>query len=327
MNKEYSIDNSTSSSVQKKFPAKITKYYDSLAQESLAVRRQCYPDLIETANLIDGIFDPNAETEYLGEARLIHKYLTKVAILVSNDCFTYCRHCTRKYFVLNKTLLQQKPDWNAIDLYLRKHPDITDVLLTGGDALFISNNELSNILDMLDKIENIKTIRIGTRAIVTSPDRIDSDLIKTLHGHKPIWIQTQFNHKDEITEESTEAVNRLINNGFQINNQTVLLKGVNDNEKALISLFSALIEIKVRPYYIYHCDNFAGVSHFVTEYDKSRKLIENVASMLPGYAMPKYILDTPTKYGKICIESSHIKSFDNENIVFNKNDVDFVVRI
>jgi lysine 2,3-aminomutase len=327
MNKKYSIDKSPLSSVQEIFPVKITKYYDSLAQESLAIRRQCYPDLIETTNLTGGILDPNAETKYSVEARLIHKYPTKVAILVSNDCFTYCRHCTRKHYVLNKVLLKQKPDWNAIDSYLRKHPDITDVLLTGGDALFISNNELSKILDMLDKIENIKTIRIGTRAIVTSPDRIDLDLIKTLRGHKPIWIQTQFNHKDEITKESTEAVAELINNGFQINNQTVLLKDINDNEEALISLFSALIEIKVRPYYIYHCDNFAGASHFVTEYDKSRKLIENVASKLPGYAVPKYILDTPTKFGKICIESSHVKSFDNESIIFNRDGVDFVAKI
>jgi lysine 2,3-aminomutase len=327
MNKNHLIDKNTLSSVQKIFPVKISKYYDSLARTSLAIRRQCYPDLIEIANLIGGVLDPNAETEYSVESRLIHKYPTKVAILVSDDCFTYCRHCTRKHFVLNKALLKQKIDWNAVYSYLCEHSDITDVLLTGGDALFISNNELSQILDILDKIESIKTIRIGTRAIVTYPSRINLNLIKTLQRNKPIWIQTQFNHKDEITKESTEAVNKLISNGFQINNQTVLLKGINDNEKALISLFSALIEIKIRPYYIYHCDNFAGVSHFVTEYDSSLRLIENIASKLPGYAMPRYILDTPTKYGKICIEKSHVKNFNNEHIVFNKDNLDFTVKI
>ena len=302
------------------YPMLISDYYLSLAKSSSSIYKQCIPNVLELNN-DNFLVDPLAENKHSPLNNLIHKYPNRALILTTNKCFTYCRHCTRKRFVGKKNHFLH--NFNEILVYLRQHDEITDVLISGGDPFTLSDNMIDKILKDLRTIPHISTIRIGTRAIVTNPQRITDNLARILEKYHPIWINTQFNHSDEITETSTRACEILLRRGIPIGNQTVLLKGINDNFEILKNLFLSLINIRVRPYYLYQCDAVKGTMHFRVNLENGIKIMTQLRKNLPGYAVPNFIVENDI--GKIMIEENriikkngkiYIKTYDDELIEY-----------
>lgn len=287
------------------YPVKISDYYLNLALKSEAIFKQAFPTKEE---LLDNLFceyDPLNENENQKVPGLIHKYTNKAIIITTNCCFMNCRHCTRKR-LLNSSHSFEPPQYNKIFEYISQHTEINDILLTGGDALTLCDEKLFSIINSLQQIQHINTIRIGTRAPVTFPQRITESLCKQLGLYKNIWINTHFNHPDEITEESIYACKLIQSKGIPICNQTVILKGINDNYNTLFELFLKLVNIRVVPYYLYQCDNVKGVSHFITSPKFGAEVIKKLRNHLPGMAVPRYIIDTQNNMGKIISEFSNV---------------------
>ncbi len=306
LDSELSINNyEIFETVNKIYPVKITDYYLSLAIKSKSIFYQAFPSIEELYNNEYCDSDPLNEEKYQVIQGLIHKYTNKVIILTTNCCFMNCRHCTRKR-LMHSNQVFNPPDYEQIYKYIKQHKEINDILLTGGDALTLDDNTLFDIIGNLEGIDHINTIRIGTRALVTYPERITNSFCKKLEQHGKIWINTQFNHPDEITEQSKKACKLIQEKGVPICNQTVILKGVNDNVNTLRSLFLKLVNIRVIPYYLYQCDNVKGVSHFVKDPRFGANIIKELYKELPGIAIPRYIIDTQNKSGKIVAEYSNI---------------------
>ncbi|CAO3439279.1 KamA family radical SAM protein [Azospirillum endophyticum] len=249
----------------------ITPYYASLMDKHnihCPIRRQAIPHLDEMRNKSAGDIDPVGDTLNMKTRRVIHKYPNRVVMLVSDTCPVYCRHCTRKFHTtdVRGTYFKEGFDrsYDSDFAYIRSHPEIDDVLLTGGDPLFLSDGKLEHIIRTLREIPHISIIRIGTRYPVFLPQRITEEFCSMLSRYHPIWVSTHFNHPVEITDEAAAACDRLLRHGIPVQNQTVLLKSVNDDVEVMRSLVKALVGIRVRPYYLYHCDNVTGVSHFST---------------------------------------------------------------
>lgn len=305
--------------VDEVYPIKISDYYLKLAMISDAVFKQAFPVKEE---LIDSKFcesDPLNEDHHQVIPGLIHKYNNKAIILTSNCCFMNCRHCTRKRMMHSKHSFTT-PIYPKIYQYIAQHPEINDILLTGGDTLTLSDEMLLDIIDNLQKINHINTIRIGTRAPVTFPKRITETLCTRLGSYNNLWLNTQFNHPDEITEETRAACTLIQKNGIPICNQTVLLRGVNDDYNVLLELFLKLVNIRVIPYYLYQCDNVSGVSHFITSPRLGADIIKRLRQELPGMAVPRYIIDTQNDMGKVISEYSNISRFsDNKVELINSN--------
>lgn len=220
----------------------------------------------------------------------------------------YCRHCTRRRFAGHNDCetTMERID-NAI-AYIAKTPVIRDVLLSGGDALLVSDTLLENIISRLRQIPHVEVIRIGSRTPVVCPQRITDELVDMLKKYHPIWLNTHFNHPDEITAESTEACTKLANVGIPLGNQSVLLRGVNDSSEVMKALVHGLVKIRVRPYYIYQCDLSMGLEHFRTPVSKGIEIIENLRGHTSGYAVPTFVVDAPGGGGKIPVMPNYVIS-------------------
>jgi len=199
------------------------------------------------------------------------------------------------YLFLKKS--NEAASWEQDFEYIASHPEIRDVLLTGGDPLTYSDEKLELIISRLRKIPHVEIIRIGSRYPVLLPQRITPEFCAMLEKYHPIWLNTHFNHPKEITPEAAAACDRLLRHGIPVQNQTVLLKGLNDDLETMKSLLKGLLKIRVRPYYLYHCDNVTGVSHFVTSIEKGREIMRGLLGHMTGFAVPQYIVTT--KLGKI----------------------------
>ena len=287
--------------ITKKFPLRITPYFLSLINpkdKKDPLRLQVFPnikELIEEKG--EELVAWDKETCYAVKG-IEHKYPDRIAFLVTRNCASWCRHCVRKVMCedvkgLHLTELSFKEIDNAID-YIKKHKIIWDVLLTGGDLFMISDKKLEYILKRLRAIKHVKIIRIATRTLTYLPQRITPELVKLISKyHKeeyPIYIGTQFNHPNEITKESKKACNLLVDAGFILYNQSVLLKNVNDNEKILELLFKKLLCIKIRPYYLYHCMPVLGTKHLRTTVKKGAELMQKLQGRISGLAIPQYII-------------------------------------
>jgi lysine 2,3-aminomutase len=220
----------------------------------------------------------------------------------------YCRHCTRRRFA-GQNDCQAPTDriQQAID-YIARTPQVRDVLLSGGDALMVSDKMLESIIQRLRAIPHVEIIRIGTRVPVVCPQRITDDLVNMLKKYHPIWVNTHFNHPDEITPESKLACDRMSNAGIPLGNQSVLLRGVNDCVNVMKNLVHGLVKIRVRPYYIYQCDLSQGLSHFRTPVSKGIEIIENLRGHTSGYAVPTFVVDAPGGGGKIPVMPTYLIS-------------------
>ncbi|WP_316239481.1 KamA family radical SAM protein [Bradyrhizobium sp. SZCCHNR1015] len=278
---------------------RITPYYASImdpVDPRCPVRLQAIPHLDEIRPNVYAELDPVGDMHYRRTARLIHKYPDRVAILVSSTCPVYCRHCTRKYHTTDKTGTYYGEDRSSSfepDLeYIRRRPQIRDVLLTGGDPLMLPTRRLEQLIEKLRDIPHIELIRIGSRFPVLLPQRVDAELVSMLARYKPLYFITHFNHSKEITAEAVSACHSLADNGIPVLNQTVLLAGINDQRDELLMLFRQLGKHRVLPYYLYHCDDVNGVSHFVCTIASGRQLMEGLWGHTTGFVLPRYILTT-----------------------------------
>ncbi len=294
----------------------ITPYYAGLMDPNdpmCPIRRQVVPRMDEMAPDIVGVLDPLEEVGHSPVKNLIHNYRDRVAFCVTAECAIYCRYCLRKRmvgdaeFFMNKTELQE-----AID-YIADHPEIEDVLLTGGDPLVFNESNLEWLLGRLRAIPHVGVIRIGSRLPVTLPFRITDDLCRVLERYHPIWLNTHFNHPRELTPEAAAACDRLLRAGVPVGNQTVLLKGINDDLETMRALCNGLVRMRVRPYYLYQAQVLGGTAHFRTTIERGMALMEALQGRITGFAIPKYILDTP--FGKVPLTRSYVLGRSGDRVV------------
>lgn len=285
--------------VGKRYRWSISPYYASLMDLSCAddpIMIQSVPseeELDET-----GHEDPMAE-EFTSPAPCItRRYPDRLIINVTNQCAMYCRHCQRRRNIGEVDKHQPHRNLVAALEYIRKNKEIRDVLITGGDALLLSDSKIDWLLSELDNIEHVEIKRLGTRAIVTLPQRITPELCAVIKKHPPLYINTQFNHPREITPESKRACDMLVEAGAVLGNQAVLLKGVNNNPHVMKKLNQELLKIRVRPYYIFHAKPVRGTRHFITTVDEGIKIMDKLRGYTSGLAVPAYIINAPSGYGK-----------------------------
>lgn len=239
---------------------------------------------------------------------LTHRYPDRVLFLITDMCSMYCRHCTRRRFAGQQDSGSKMNNVDRALEYIREHKEVNDVLLSGGDALLVSDEKLEYIISELRKIDHVGVIRIGSRTPVVMPQRITPELVEMFKKYHPVWVNTHFNHPKEITPESKKAIDLLANAGIPLGNQSVLLKGVNDCVNIMKKLVKRLIEIRVRPYYIYQCDLSKGIEHFRTPVSKGIEIIEGLRGHISGIAVPTFVVDAPGGGGKIPVMPNYIIS-------------------
>lgn len=299
------------------FRWQITPYYASLMDRddpNCPIRRQVVPKMDEMSDDI-GIedLDPLEELAHSPVKNLVHNYKDRVAFCVAAECAVYCRYCLRKRMVgdgeyaMNKTEIQQGID------YIAAHPEINDVLLTGGDPLILNDSNLEWILSRLRAIPHVGIIRIGTRFPVLNPFRITQEFTDMIAKYHPIWVNTHYNHPKELTKDAAEACDRITRAGSPLGNQTVLLKGINNDVDTLKTLFSLLVKMRVRPYYLYQAQLIGGTKHFRTTIEEGMSLMNGLRGRLSGFAIPLYVLDTP--HGKVPLTPSGFVERDGDDVV------------
>ncbi|MBO8128431.1 MAG: glutamate 2,3-aminomutase [Peptococcaceae bacterium] len=255
----------------------------------------------------EGDLDPMKEELTSPVPGITRRYPDRLIINVTNQCAMYCRHCQRRRNIGEiDTHQSQEVLEGALD-YIRSNPEIRDVLITGGDALMLKDDQIDWLLGELDAIEHVEIKRLGTRTLVTLPQRITPELCAVLAKHPPVYINTQFNHPLEVTEEAARACDMLIKAGVVLGNQAVLLRGVNNDPHVMKKLNHELLKIRVRPYYIFHAKQVKGTKHFITPVDEGLKIMEHLRGYTSGLAVPTYIINAPGGYGKTPVTPEYVK--------------------
>ena len=293
------------------FRVGITPYYASLMDPDdprCPVRMQAVPTLMETHRGEADMLDPLHEDEDSPAPGLTHRYPDRVLFLITDQCSMYCRHCTRRRLAGENDGARSREDIDKCIEYIKKTPQIRDVLLSGGDCLLVSDEVLEYILTQLRKIPHVEIVRLGSRTPVVMPQRITDDLCNMLKKFHPVWLNTHFNHIKEITPEAQEALAKLANAGIPLGNQSVLLRGVNDCPHIMRDLVHALVKNRVRPYYIYQCDLSLGIEHFRTSVSAGIQIIESLRGHTSGYAVPTFVVDAPGGGGKIPVMPQYLIS-------------------
>lgn len=278
----------------------VSPYYLSLMDLSNPldpIRLQGLPSELELEDNY-GEEDPMGEALTSPAACITRRYPDRLIINVTNICAMYCRHCQRRRNIGETDLHETRSRLNTALRYIRENTEIRDVLITGGDALLLSDQTLDWLLSELHSIPHVEIKRIGTRVPVTMPMRITQELSNILAKYPPIYINTQFNHPKEVTHESKQAVDKLIAAGVMIGNQAVLLKGINEQPNIMKKLNQELLKIRVRPYYIFHAKNVKGTRHFVPRIQDGIQIMEQLRGHTSGLAIPTYILNAPKGEGK-----------------------------
>ncbi|MDD5134369.1 MAG: KamA family radical SAM protein [Phycisphaerae bacterium] len=304
--------------VIKKYPMAITPYYASLIRKldiSDPIFAMSIPqvrELAETACLSE---DPLEENEDMPVPGLVHRYPDRALIIATTTCSMYCRHCTRKRVAgtTESTISQQR--LRQVHEYLLTHPDIHDVIISGGDPLTMNTEAIERVLIALRSIPSVQVIRIGTRTPVVLPQRITDELVSMLKKYHPIWINTHFNHPNELTAQAAAACTKLADAGIPLGNQSVLLKGINDNPQTFEQLCRGLIRMRVRPYYLFQCDLVKGVEHFRTPLSRGIEIMEYLRGRLSGIAIPTFVVDAPHGGGKIPVLPNYIVSMSPTHTV------------
>ncbi|MFP4478602.1 MAG: lysine 2,3-aminomutase [Candidatus Izemoplasmatales bacterium] len=297
--------------VLSKFRMAITPYFFSLIDinnPECPIRKQSIPSLNEMHESKNDMVDPLAEDTDSPVEGLTHRYPDRVLFLITDMCSMYCRHCTRRRFAGQSDQRMPKERIDKAIQYISEHEEIRDVLLSGGDALLVSDKLLEDIIKRLREIDHVEIIRIGTRTPVVLPQRITQEFVDMLKKYHPIWLNTHFNHYDEITVESKAAIDRLADAGIPLGNQSVLLKGVNDTIEIMKTLVQRLAMIRVRPYYIYQCDLSLGIEHFRTPVSKGIEIIEGLRGHTSGFCVPTFVVDAPGGGGKIPVMPNYVIS-------------------
>lgn len=278
-----------------------SKYIENLVQQDEAIARQFVWDDLELFTDSNEASDPLREDEHTAVRGLVHKYPNRALLLLTAQCATYCRFCTRKRMVSHVERGRiRKSDVDEWKRYLTEHPEIRDAIMSGGDPLFVSTELFSYVIDTLGTVESLKVVRLGTRVPVTDPMLVKEDKLEILQRlPQTLYVGLNFEHPKEITPEVREAVKKLQSVGGQCYSQTVFLKGVNNSYETLYELFTELFEMGVRPYYIYRCDPVEGVSHFRCDFEEEKEIMTRLRSTLSGLACPTWVIDTPYGHGKV----------------------------
>jgi len=296
----------------------ITPYYLSLIDPHDPydpIRKQAIPTIQELYRSSSDLVDPLHEEVDSPVLGLTHRYPDRVLFLVTENCSMYCRHCTRKRFAGHHDKAPPQTQIDKCIEYIQETPAIRDVLLSGGDALLISDKKLEEILTRLKEIPHVEIIRIGSRTPVVMPQRITPELCEMIKKYHPIWFNTHFNHSNEITDDSRRACEMLADVGIPLGNQSVLLKGVNDCIHVMKKLVQDLVKIRVRPYYIYQCDLSVGLEHFRTRVAQGIEIIEGLRGHTSGLCVPTFVVDAPGGGGKIPVMPDYTISQGNKRVV------------
>jgi lysine 2,3-aminomutase len=301
-----------------KFRVDITPYFISLIDPddpNDPIRRQVIPLGREHEAFTAMMEDSLAEDRHSPVPGLVHRYPDRVLMLVTTQCASYCRYCTRSRIVGDPTQNFNRRDHEAQLDYLRRTPQVRDVLISGGDGLTLAPKLLETIIRGIREIPHIEIIRIGSRVPVFLPQRIDDELCEMLGNYHPMWINLHFNHPNEITPEVSRAVDRLSRAGIPVGNQSVLLAGVNDCVNIQRALVHKLVANRIRPYYLYQCDLVEGSGHFRTPVGKGLEIIEGLRGHTSGYAVPTYVIDAPGGGGKIPVMPNYLVSYSDHKVV------------
>lgn len=303
--------------VGQKFRWSISPYYASLLinnDPDCPIRKQSIPSILELVDG-DGKDDPMGE-EFTSPAPCItRRYPDRLIINVTNQCAMYCRHCQRRRNIGKNDSHSTQEQLEVALAYIRKNPEIRDVLITGGDALMLSDQQLDWLLSELNAIPHVEIKRLGTRTLVTLPQRITPELCQILEKHPPIYLNTQFNHPREITTEVASACDRLVKSGVVLGNQAVLLKEVNNDVHIMKKLNQQLLRVRIRPYYIFHAKQVIGTGHFITSIEEGLEIIEGLRGFTSGLAVPTYILNAPQGYGKIPLLPRYLMAVEQDQAI------------
>jgi lysine 2,3-aminomutase len=265
------------------------------------IRRQCVPDTREITSE-GGVEDPLEERAHSPVPGLIHRFRDRCLVIVTNRCAVYCRHCNRKRLWHEREKILTPHELTAMAGYIEKRPAIREVILSGGDPLTLSDGRLERILARLQAIEHVEVLRIGSRMPVVLPMRITERLCGVLRRYRPLWFLTQFNHPREITPEAAAACGRLLEAGIPVLNQSVLLKGINDNFRIMRQLLYGLERISVKPYYLFQCEPVKGADHFRVDIWEGMRMMEKLWKTTSGLCLPRYVADMPGTKGKVPLQ-------------------------
>jgi len=301
-----------------RFPMAITPYYASLIRRpdpTDPIFAMCVPqgrELVDSPALSDDPLEEDADMPVPG---LVHRYPDRALLIVTTTCASYCRHCTRKRVAgARESAIGLRRLQQALN-YLRAHPEISDVIVSGGDPLTMSTAAVETILAALRAVPSVQIIRIGTRVPVVLPQRITDELTAMLRKYHPLWINTHFNHPQELTPEAARACARLADAGIPLGNQSVLLRGINDRPQVVEALCRGLVCMRVRPYYLFQCDLVRGVEHFRTPLSRGLEIMEYLRGRLSGLAIPTFVVDAPRGGGKIPLLPNYIVSMSPTHTV------------
>ena len=296
----------------------ITPYFFNLidpADENCPIRRQVIPRIEETHTASWELTDPCGEDSHSPVPGLVHRYPDRVLFLVTDRCAAYCRYCTRSRLVSNAAGYDFHPEFDRQIEYIQQHPEVRDVLLSGGDPLLFSDEKLEDLLSRLHAIPHVEFLRIGTRIPIFLPQRITSELGEMLRQFHPLFISIHANHPRELTTEVRDALGLLADAGIPLGNQSVLLKHVNDNLTVMKALVQKLLICRVKPYYIYQCDPIAGSAHLRASVRKGLEIIEGLRGHTTGYAVPQYVIDAPGGGGKVPVNPEYVLSRNADRVV------------
>lgn len=301
-------------------PVGITPYYASLLSRENALdglRRTHIPVGTEYLRAPGEADDPLGEDHDAAVPGLVHRYPDRVLFLSTGTCSTYCRYCTRSRMVgeTGGEYSFSKTQWDNSLAYIEAHPEIRDVLISGGDPLTIGDDKLDYLLGRLRAIKHVEFVRLGTKVPVVLPQRITKALTKMLKRHHPLWMSIHFTRPEELTPEVTESTARLADAGIPLGSQTVLLKGINDEVAILKKLYHGLLMRRVKPYYLYQCDPITGSSHFRTSVAKGLEMIQGLRGHTTGYAVPQFVIDAPGGGGKIPLLPEYVVGRDGDDLL------------
>lgn len=297
----------------------ITPYFFNLIDRSdpdCPIRKQVIPRIDESIVSQEEMLDSLGEDEHSPVPGLVHRYPDRVLFLVTDRCASYCRYCTRSRLVSNAQDYNFHPEYEQALRYIEAHPEIRDVLLSGGDPLLLSDKKLDHLLGRLRAIKHVEFIRIGSRIPVFLPQRITPELCEIFKRHGPIWMSIHVNHPKEATQELKDACERLAFAGVPLGNQSVLLRGVNDDVEVMKALVHRLLRMRVRPYYLYQMDLITGGAHFKADVRKGIEIIQALRGHTTGYAVPQYVIDAPGGGGKVPINPDYLEQITDDEVVF-----------
>ena len=320
----FGFDTAEAEKVATVYPFRLTRHYFNLIRQvGDPLWLQAIPDARELQDETQ-LADPLFETELSPVPGLIHRYPDRVVWLVSGSCPMYCRFCMRKRGVGCGNSLST--DIKAALEYIRGNNRIRDVILSGGDPLMLSYEHLEMILSSLHSIPHLEMIRIGTRIPVTKPELVTERLCSMIKRYHPVYINTHFNHPDEVNQQSAKACFMLADAGIQLGNQTVLLGGVNDGPAVMASLFRKLLQIRVKPYYLHQMDLVKGTGHFRTSVSKGLEIMNSLRGNVSGMAVPYYVIDLPEGKGKVPLLPGHevrqdgtlqLTTYTGDKVIYN----------